>query len=357
MLTNAQIALIKDNQSVAIEIKSLSDEQLKLIYENNWFNLWVPPSLHGLGCSLVEGCQFLEEIAYYDGGLGWTLTLCAGANMFAGFLDPALAESVFSNPKVCFGGSGQIGGRADRVAGGYKLSGSWKYATGAPHLTHFTANAYLYQAGKALVDSDGNPQYVSFFIDRDDVLVHGDWDSFGLEATASHSFSVSELFVAENRAFELLPEKRKLDAFIYHYPFISFAEATLCVNYIGMFKRFLAVVEKEFLGRSVDKNWHVSYGKAYLQEIDAARTALLQERAEFYTEITRTWTSITQNESGLSTDYTDLAALCRRLVDHIKKSTISLYLHTGIKGAQRDQEINILFRNLFTASQHSLLNR
>lgn len=356
MLTDEQIALIKDNQQQSIQDKTLTREQLELFYTNKWFNLWVPKELHGLGYDFVEGCQLLEEVAYHDGGLAWTLTLCAGANMFAGFIDPALATGVFANPKVCFGGSGRPSGRAEWIGDAYRISGSWKYATGTPHLTHFTLNAFLFKDGVALLDSDGNPQYSSFFIDRDDVLMEYDWDTFGLEATASHSFSVVDLVVEANRAFTLSPEARKSESLIYKYPFISFAEATLCVNYMGMFARFLAVVEKEFLRRAADSIWNRDFGKSYLKELDAMHTRFMDDRRRLYTILEDSWEALNKGEEDLSAFCDQIASACRALVAALKEDTFTLYQRTGIKGAQRQEELNICFRNLFTATQHSLLN-
>ncbi|WP_306429446.1 nicotinamide mononucleotide transporter [Sphingobacterium sp. E70] len=54
-LTDAAIAVLKDQQQKAIQQKSLSDEQLELIYLNKWFKIWVPESLNGLGLDLVSG--------------------------------------------------------------------------------------------------------------------------------------------------------------------------------------------------------------------------------------------------------------------------------------------------------------
>ena len=126
---------------------TLIPEQLAVIHSRKWFKLFVPRRLGGLELSLPEGVRLEEELARIDGSLGWTVTLCAGANFFVGYVgqfgDQPVAEAIFANADVCLGGSGQATGKAAVLDGGYRVSGRWRYATGAPHLTHFTANCVL----------------------------------------------------------------------------------------------------------------------------------------------------------------------------------------------------------------------
>ncbi|MCH5599545.1 hypothetical protein [Niabella ginsengisoli] len=60
------------------------------------------------------------------------------------------------------GGSGAVGGIAEQVKDGYVVNGFWKYATGAPHLTHFTANCYIQKDGKPILNEDGSKSIRSF---------------------------------------------------------------------------------------------------------------------------------------------------------------------------------------------------
>ncbi|GHE34069.1 acyl-CoA dehydrogenase family protein [Sphingobacterium griseoflavum] len=352
MLRKEFADLIQDDVALSIADRKLTNSMLNLVYDNKWFNLWVPKDYGGLGAGLAEGCALLEELAYVDGGFGWTVTLCAGANMFAGFLDPKLAESIFSRRTVCWGGSGKPSGRADVLADGYLLSGSWMYATGAPHLSHFTVNAWIYEEGKQVCDAAGNPVYRSFFIDRDDVLIHYDWNTFGLACTASHSFSVAKVFLPENRAFDLIPESRQHEAPLYYYPFMTFAACTLAVNYSGMFRRFLDVLERCLFVKAAEPSWDASMGKEKFKKVDRSRSNQADLSSQLYGLIDATWGQPHPDERLL-----DEISLCsRQMVQQIKQDTAALFSYAGITGAQQDSELNIVFRHLFTAAQHSLLN-
>lgn len=354
ILTPDQINLIKDQQQHAIDSKTMTAAQLDLTIAEKWFKIWVPQSLGGLGFSLLEGLQFLEELAYHDGGLAWTITLCSGANLFVGFIDPQIGNEIFKNPQVCLGGSGRASGYAEREQGGYRIKGHWKYATGAPHLTHFTANCVITENGIPVLDESGQQLIYSFFFDRNDVLIHYDWDTFGLECTASHSFSVENIFVKDSRSFLINESKSTWPELLYQYPFIPFAELTLLSNFIGMFRRFIDLVERYFIIKSQDEVWLKDKGKLHFKRLDKIRDDFNKRRDLIYQLAEQSWKNREQDMDN-AIIYNRVAIESRAFVSIFKDHVIHLFPLCGIEAAQREKEMNIVFRNIFTASQHSLL--
>ncbi|MGK6351274.1 acyl-CoA dehydrogenase family protein [Parapedobacter sp. DT-150] len=320
----------------------LTPEQLAIIYDQRWFKLFVPKRYGGLELTVPEGVRLEEELARIDGSLGWTVTLCAGANLFVGYVDRSVAPVLFTAPDVCWGGSGQASGRAVRENGGYRISGTWRYATGAPHLTHFTANCVVEQHGEVLTDEDGNPLIKSFFFAKQDVRVVDDWGAFGLKATASHSFEVEQVWVDEAHAFRIAPEYATLDLPIYQYPFLPFAETTLAVNTLGMARHFVACA--------------AAGGASGMRErAETAAAELVKVRTPFYETLDASWDEL-QGTGGLSPAM--LRAVSdgsRALVDVCRAQVMALYPHVGLAAADASTEINRVWRDLFTASQHSLL--
>jgi len=60
-LNSADIAILKDSQAKGIQQKSLSYEQLELIYRRKWFKIWIPVELGGLGLTVPEGLNVLAD--------------------------------------------------------------------------------------------------------------------------------------------------------------------------------------------------------------------------------------------------------------------------------------------------------
>ncbi|SFC48947.1 Acyl-CoA dehydrogenase [Parapedobacter composti] len=333
----------------AEELGRLTDKQLSVIYNNRWFKLFVPKEFGGLALSIPEGVRLEEELARIDGSLGWTVTLCAGANLFAGFLPPAVAQTLFGDQKICFGGSGQAAGHAEAEAGGYRITGKWRYATGAPHLTHFTANCVIEREGKPLLDEQGNTLVKSFFMPKAGVRVVEDWNTFGLKATASHSFDVDGVWVADTHSFVIRPEYAEFPDPVYRYPFLQFAEVTLAVNTLGMARHFMECFVALTEGKL--QNSHSEKIRGLFQ---IAGTRLKQSKRLFYDALEASWDGLLQYGTIPQEQLTAVSHASRSLVEVARQQVVLLYPYSGIEGAAVTSEINRSLRDIFTASQHSL---
>jgi hypothetical protein len=331
----------------AEKLQSLHPLQLDIIYEQRWFNLFVPAAYGGLELSLPEGLQIEEGLAWADGSTGWTVTLCSGANWFVGFLHPETATGLFTDKKVCLAGSGKPSGTAKITGDEYEISGYWNYATGAAHATAFTANCMIEKEGVIVKNEDGSPTIKPFLFLKKEVTIHEDWHLIGMIATSSYSFEVNNLRVKKDRCFEIDKKHTWLSQPIYQYPFLQFAEATLAVNSSGMAMRFLDLCEQLFTEK---KNNHI------YPSVENAKMRLQKARQLFYDAVQYSWDEYivhpgTSDESlsNVSKTSRSLAAISRQLIDE-------LYPYCGPDAANTTTEINRVWRNLHTASQHGLLN-
>ncbi len=272
----------------------LTNRQLDIFYSQKWLKLYVPETMGGLQLSLPHAVRLLEALAKTDGSLGWIVTLCSGASLFAGFLDQEFAARLFTDHKACFGGSGGSTGIADKNEKGYLVSGRWKYATGAPHNTVFTANCIISENGKWVVDNEGKPVVKSFLFLREEVIVHPDWEMMGLKATASHSFGVNSLQVPDQRCFIISGNEARLSDPIYQYPFLPFAQATLAVNTAGMAMHFLEEANEMFLLKSAGNALMKDrLQRAWLSSFNALQLV----RTQFYKAIELSWNECVANRS------------------------------------------------------------
>ncbi|WP_257667491.1 acyl-CoA dehydrogenase [Parapedobacter tibetensis] len=328
----------------------LTDEQLAIIYDNKWFKLFVPKSFGGLELTVPEGVRLEEELAWIDGSLGWTITLCSGANLFVGYISQSIAPAMFSDTTVCLGGSGQASGKAIVENGGYNVTGKWRYATGAPHNTFFTANCVIEQDGKTVIDKEGNPLTKSFFFAKADVRVIEDWNAFGLKATASHSFAVDNLWVDESHAFLITPQHATLDHPIYRYPFLQFAEATLAANTLGMARHFIACADV-----LISQNQKGIEATKSLGLVTSANTQLKEIKQSFYDALDASWAELLHNGKVSDRSLSTVSALSRSLVAICHQQVVLLFPHCGMAATISSAEINRIWRDIFTASQHSLL--
>lgn len=346
----AALAKLSDEQGVFLP------GQLEIIYREKWLKLFVPRSQNGLELTLFEGLEMEEALARIDGSLGWTVTLCAGASLFTGYLSPVLTDPLFRDPKVCFGGSGALSGIARETDEGYWINGRWNYATGAPYCTHFTANCRIERNGAPVLDNKGEPAYRSFLFLRDEVTIYKDWNAMGLKATASDSFSVADLFVTKERSFRIDPLQTTLPGPVYRFPFLQFAEATLAVNTLGMAQHFLDELGKLEKYKTAGGTLNAERSDQIQQRRMAADNQLRTLRQSFFTAVTTAWDNTIAGRPVPEQELEAVSLLSRKLARSSRELIGSLYPYCGVGPTQNGTVINQIFRDIFTASQHLLLN-
>ena len=166
----------------------------------------------------------------------------------------------------------------------------------------------------------------------------------GLKATASHSYSVNKLQVKAERSFVIDAAHATLEHPIYTYPFMPFAETTLAVNTLGMTNHLLEEAAAVF----AKKKLHNAVIIHAQKEIAAMRTA-------FYSIVEQSWNELI-NKNKLSAKTTrQISTISRQLVKLCRKHAIEVYPYCGLSCTAETSELNRVFRDLFTASQHALL--
>lgn len=322
--------------------KMLHAEQLRVIVDQGWFKAFIPEHLGGMALDLPAAVRLEEALGYVDGSVGWTVTLCAGAGLFVGFMDSSVLPAVASSPEACVAGSGQPLGIAVAKDGGYELSGQWPYATGIAHSTVVTANCRIVDGNG---DDDAQGPIKAFFLFRDQVDLIADWDTMGLRGSGSHSFRVERAWVPASHAFEITPEAARLPGAIYRYPFIPFSEITLAANTLGMCVRLLELCEERIHTRGDARSWAV---------LDEVKQGVRVLRGQFHELVSASWAEHCNGDLRDSTERA-IAQTCRQLVRHCQAAAARIYPHAGMDAAQPSSALNRVWRDLFTASQHSML--
>lgn len=344
-LNKEMVDTIRSTARDAESLRQLHPAQLALIHRERWLKMFVPKKFGGLELTLPEVLKLEEALAWTDGSTAWVVTLCAGAAWFIGFLDKELTNEIFSTDSVFFAGSGASTGTAEVIPQGYLLNGKWKYASGSLHANIFTANFVIHENGKTTLQSSGAPGIRAFVLKKEEVTVHKTWNSMGMIATASHSFEVKNLKVVKERAFDIDPMKAVIDKPIYRYPFLQLAETTLSVNLSGLASRFIDLFE-EMLDQK-------SNGIRHRKLMQRLRKKLDRQRKDFYRAVSLSWKSCVRKKATRS-ELQKVSKASQALAKQSLSVVDKLYPYCGLTAADQNQEINRVWRNIHTASQHNL---
>lgn len=316
-------------------------EALEVIHENNHFNLFVPDELGGLDYSLENGMRVIEAYSRIEGNLGWIVQIGAGGGVFSAYLDPSVSAGFFGHPSHVIAGSDYVGGRAIPIKNGYKVSGEWRYASGALHATAFTGNCRI-------ITGPDKGKVVAVIVPRKKVEILKDWDSMGLRSTDGHSFRMEMIEVPESHTFVVDPDHLYIENRLLKIPFLLYARALFMPVMTGVGCQYLDLYKKYIYRRNYDEK--SSAAGSYHQ----LASVVSDSRLKLYQAVQQIWEEAGMESLGKEKEEL-FAHLCIQMTDDLLYAVDKCHRHTGMEGVRIEAPLNVAYRNIKTAAAHYLL--
>ncbi|HEY7992482.1 MAG TPA: acyl-CoA dehydrogenase family protein [Stellaceae bacterium] len=167
------------------------------LHEAQLYRMLLPRSLGGGELDPPSFTRVIETIAAADASTAWCLCQNNVASIVAAWLPADSAREIFGpGDAVLAWGPGPA--RADKVPGGYRVTGSWSFASGARHATWLGAHCPVFDSdGKQVCDAAGVPVERTMLFPASAAPLRDIWHVVGLRGTASDAYEVKDLFVPE----------------------------------------------------------------------------------------------------------------------------------------------------------------
>ncbi|MBM3491510.1 MAG: acyl-CoA dehydrogenase [Alphaproteobacteria bacterium] len=189
------------------------------LHESGLLRLLLPASLGGDQAAPGDYLEALAVVAEADGSVGWNMFVSNSSALIAPFIPAETARAIFADPAGLVAWGPPNTSRAQAVPGGYRVSGTWDFASGCRQASWLGAHCPVQEPdGSLRLNSHGKPAVRTLLFPVAQAELHDTWDTIGLRGTASDSYSVKELFVPEARSGtreepQLRRERGKLYAF------------------------------------------------------------------------------------------------------------------------------------------------
>ena len=190
------------------EIRELTKPVVAALIEGGFFHMLKPKSVGGMELRPSVFAQVTETIAAADGSTGWVTCQSNGCSTSAAYLAPGVAREIFgpANGILAWGPPGPY--EAVPVAGGYRITGKWRFASGSQNATYLGAHIKIKGTGETR----------SFLFPKTSATMKDIWHTIGLRGTASNEYAVDDLFVPEERAMHRDdPRHRREDGLLYRF--------------------------------------------------------------------------------------------------------------------------------------------
>lgn len=180
------------------ELRRLSDQTWKILLEGGFVRSLQPARWGGGEVALIDFVDATLELSRVSPAAGWVAGVI-GVHpwQLALFEDAAQRELWSEDAATMHSSSYNPTGKAEKVAGGYKVSGRWSFSSGCDHCSGVMLGAICGSrevAGKPVRD------FRSFLLRRDQYQIDDNWHVAGLQGTGSKDIVVTEAFVPEYRS-------------------------------------------------------------------------------------------------------------------------------------------------------------
>ena len=160
---------------------------------------WRPTEIGGREVDPLTFLNVVESASYADGSAGWCVMIGGCYATFGGMLPTDAAHEIYGDPATISAGAFRPDGMAVEVDGGYRLSGRWPLGSGSSHATWFLGGGIVLRDGQPVIGPMGFPLMREFFFPASETEVIDTWESTGLRGTASHDYTVADVFVPASR--------------------------------------------------------------------------------------------------------------------------------------------------------------
>ena len=246
------------------------------LHEAKLFRLLLPRPMDGAELDPVTFVRVIEEVAKADGSTAWCLCQAAGCAMTAAYLPPDIAREIFGHRHSVLAWGPGPNARAVAVDGGYRVDGTWSFASGSPHATWLGGYCPIFDAdGTRRRRADGTPDGRTMLFPATSVVVTDTWHVVGLRATGSNTHTAADLFVPQAHSVSRDdPAERRHASPLYCFPSGSlYAGGFACVA-LGIARAMM----DEFVALAGDKTPRAWKGK--LRENAVVQSQVAQGEAK-----------------------------------------------------------------------------
>ncbi len=326
------------------------------------FRMTMPRSWGGTELDPVSQLRVLEEISYADGSVGWCATIGCDTGYFSAYMDQAAACEMFADVDGVTGGNlARTAGHARRVAGGYRVTGRWPFASGCRHADWMIASCLVYDGDVQVTGADGLPVTRVCFLTPEQCQIFDTWHTIGLRGTGSHDFTVTDAFVSEAHSFNYQSLKPLRPEPLYAFP--AFIGGKFGAVPLGVARAAIDAVV-ELARRSYTRQLirgdkliprHPLIEESYIQTGIAQAEAMVgSARSYLYDQTAQVWQQLVAGRRPSLADtgrymlaYISAYRTCREAVDQ-------LYCLAGAAAIFCTSALDRLLRDMHTMAQHVL---
>jgi alkylation response protein AidB-like acyl-CoA dehydrogenase len=204
----ALVPLIEAASPRIEEARAFPPDVLAALHEAHMFRLLLPRSVGGVELDLPSFVRIIEILAGGDASVAWCVAQGGGCAMGAAYVAPEIAGEIYGAPRAVVSWGPPTSGPAKALAvpGGYRLTGTWSFASGSPHCDWLGATQCEItepDGSKRMDQRTGQPARRVMLFPKSRAKMANIWDVMGLKGTGSDNYALDDLFIPDAYSFTI----------------------------------------------------------------------------------------------------------------------------------------------------------
>lgn len=172
---------------------------LSALHDAKLFRLLLPRSAGGEEVTPGTYMESVEDVARHDASVAWNLFVGNSSALVGAYIALDVAREIWGDPHTVVSWGPPNEARARAVAGGYRISGRWDFASGCRAANWMGAHALVEEenGGALRLNSYGRPGQRILLAPVSQAVLLDTWHTIGLRGTASDSYTFDDVFVPE----------------------------------------------------------------------------------------------------------------------------------------------------------------
>jgi indole-3-acetate monooxygenase len=317
------------------------------------FSLWLPRTLGGPALNVVDFIKVVEELARFDGSVGWCASVGACYSRLAGYLAPDVADKIFDGGRSVLAGTLNPTGKAVAVADGYRVTGRWAYGSGIEHSTWTIGNCVVHDGDVPRLEASGAPEVRLMIFPTSAAEIIDTWHVGGLRGTGSHDYRVADLFVAQDHSLPGFAPAPTVPGTLYALPMITVFGVAVAAVPLGIARAAIdALVELAQAKRPMGSAVLLRDKPAIQADVGRAESLLRSARAFLFEAMQELWDEV---EGGAPASLRK-RALVRLANVHASAASAEVVdlMHSAGGGTSvyESSRLERCFRDVHAATQH-----
>lgn len=314
------------------------------------FRMPMPAAWGGPEMSPRAQVEAVEIVSTADPSVGWCVMIGSDSGFYGARLEESAARALFPDLDAVTAGLLFPVGRAERVPGGYRVSGRWAFGSGCTHADVIAGGCIVFEGEQPVLGESGLPEARVLLAPASSWQILDTWYTTGLAGSGSNDYTLKDQFVPAAHSFGLLePAWRPEPLYAWNMMFLANAPGVP----LGLARRAIDSLREIVEGKRLMPD-NVLY-----KDLPRVRTALARAemwlgaaRAYVYDSLDLLWEQL-RARGELSREIRIHVALARVNAFQVARAVADLMVDTaGTTAIFASSPLDRLVRDAITLSQH-----